>query len=170
MTMKPTPPPASRQLEEALDGKVREASAGTGPSPPCAIEAATAAGSVSVQVEDADRLGILAGPVTARRAAGTGSVAAQAREAARRLNYLQEPLTVVESEGKRARAILRSETPRQAGGGREYNEAVLQGGDSITIRRYRAESGSRRKAIPSNLSRETLGRLADDLIDILQKD
>ena len=168
--MKPTPASASRQIDEALEESLRKASADGRSAGPLTIEAVTSDGSVLVQVEDVDRLGALAGPMTAKRPGERGDVAIQAKEAARRLNYLQEPLTVTETEAKRGRAILRSETPRQGGGGREYNEAVLQGGDSISIRRYRAESGSRRRTVPSNLSRETLGRLADDLIDILSRE
>jgi len=170
--MKPSPPTASRQIGDGLDRAIREA-AGEGRRPaPATVDAETPKGRVSVSVEDADRLGVLAGPVNAKRAdGGTGSVGAQARELARRVNYLQEPLAVVETEDRRGRAVVRSAAPRPApDGGREYNEAVLTGGDSVTIRRYRAEPGARRKTVPSNLSREALGRLADDLVDILAGD
>ena len=160
---------ASDQINQALAEKIRTA-AGR-PVGKTSIEATTPAGDVTVVVEDADRLGLLAGPVAARREGGRpASVGAQAQEAVRQLDYLQEPLAVIESEERKGRAILRSALPRTAGGGREYNEAVLDGGSAITIRRYRAEQGSRRRPVPSNLSRETLGRLADDLLDILNED
>jgi hypothetical protein len=160
----------STKLGEALDDTVRSAAREGKPPKPVTIEASAEGGAVSVGVEDADRLGALVGPVSARRTDGTsGNVGQQAEEAVRRLSYLQEPLAIIESEGKRARAILRSAVPRQTESGREYNEAVLQGGDSISIRRYRTDSGSRRKTVPSNVSRETLGRLADDLVEILKK-
>jgi hypothetical protein len=160
----------SIKIAEALDEKIRQAS-GTGRSFSGTVEATTPAGKVSVGVEDADRLGVLAGPITATRPEGSPvNVPAQAAEAVRRLNYLQEPLAVIESEDRRGRAILRSAAPRAtSSGGREYNEAILDGGGSISIRRFRAEAGSRRKAVPSNLSRDTLGRLTDDLVDILEK-
>ena len=160
----------SARIGEVLDEMVKGAGREARAPRPTTIEASGPGGSVSVAVEDADRLGVLAGPVSARRTdGGSGNVGAQAEEAVRRLTYLPEPLAIIESEGKRARAILRSAVPRQTAGGREYNEAVLQGGDSISIRRFRVESGSRRKSVPSNMSRETLGRLADDLVDILAK-
>lgn len=160
----------SDQLNQALADKIRQASGrSVGKT---VVEASTTEGRVTVVVEDADRLGVLAGPITAQRQGGgrPASVPTQATEAVRRLNYLQEPLAVIESEDRRARAILRSAVPRQTGGGREYNEAILDGDGSISIRRFRADSGGRRRATPSNLSRETLGRLADDLLDILDKD
>lgn len=168
--MKANDPKPSQTIGEALDEKVRQAS-GTGRSFSGTVEAHTRGGKVSVVVEDADRLGVLAGPVTATRPDGSpANVPEQAAEAVRRLTYLQEPLAVIESEDRRGRAILRSAAPRPAqAGGREYNEAILDGGGSISIRRYRAESGSRRKAVPANLSRDTLGRLTDDLVDILDK-
>ena len=93
-------------------------------------------------------------------AGSPASVPAQAAETVRRINYLQEPFAVVETEDRRGRGILRSAMPRQVQGGREYNEAVLEGGESITVRRYRAETGSRRRQVPSNLSRETLAGAA----------
>lgn len=162
---------ASEQIQETLAQRARESTSQRRAPGATIIEADTPIGHVSASIEDSDRLGVLAGPVTARRTDGkTGSVGAQAREAVRRLNYLQEPLTIVETEEARGRAIVRSEAPRSTRRGREYNEAVLQNGDAISIRRYRAEGGSRRKAVPSNLSRETLGRLADDLLEIVGKD
>src|SRR5262249_55052213 len=160
----------STKIVEALDEKVRQAS-GSGRSFSGTLEATTPAGKVNVGIEDADRLGVLAGPVTATRPEGSpANVPAQAAQALRRLPYLQEPLAGSQSEDRRGRAILRSAAPRStSGGGREYNEAILDGGDSISIRRFRSEPGSRRKAVPSNLSRDALGRLTDDLVDILEK-
>jgi len=168
--MKTSDAKPSSQIGEALEEKIRQA-AGSGRSFSGTIEAATPAGRVSVGIDDADRLGVLAGPITATRPEGSpANVPAQAAEAVRRLTYLQEPLAVIESEDRRGRAILRSAAPRQtSSGGREYNEAILDGGGSISIRRFRAESGARRRAVPSNLSRDTLGRLTDDLVDILEK-
>lgn len=168
--MKDPNPKVSDQLNQALADKIRQA--GGRSVGKTVVEASSPKGSVSVVVEDADRLGVLTGPITAQREGGgkPGGVPAQAAEAVRRLNYLQEPLAVIESEDRRARAILRSEAPRPTNGGREYNEAVLDGDGSISIRRFRTDSAGRRRATPSNLSRETLGRLADDLLDILDED
>ena len=166
--MRSTDEKPSGKIAETLNEKVRQA-ASSGRAFSGTIEATTPSGKVSIGIEDADRLGVLAGPITMTRPEGSpANVPAQASEAVRRLNYLQEPLAVIESEDRRGRAILRSAAPRQTqSGGREYNEAVLDGGGSISIRRYRAEPGARRKGVPTNLSRETLGRLADDLSDIL---
>jgi len=166
--MIPSDEKPSQKIADTLDEKVRQASS-SGRSFAGTIEATSPSGKISVGIEDADRLGVLVGPITASRPEGSpANVGAQAAEAVRRLNYLQEPLAVIESEDRRGRAILRSAAPRTtSSGGREYNEAILDGGDSISIRRYRSEPGARRKGVPTNLSRETLGRLADDLSDIL---
>ena len=159
---------ASDQINQALAEKIRAAGVDGRSVGKTTVEASTADGRVSVGIDDADRLGVLAGPITAQRPGGKpAAVKAQADEAVRKLHYLQEPLTIIETEARRGRAILRSTSPRPVGSGREYNEAVLEGGDSISIRRYRTEQGSRRRTVPSNLSRETLGRLADDLTGIL---
>jgi hypothetical protein len=169
--MKPTGQKPSDQINEALAEKIRAARADGRSVGKTSVEAATPSGKVTVVVEDADRLGVLAGPVTARKEDGRpSSVKSQAQETTRKITYLQEPLAIIETEEQRGRAILRSAEPRQTGGAREYNEAILEGGDSISIHRYRSEPGKRRRAIPSNLSRETLGRLADDLPEILDKE
>ena len=167
-----TPMKASDQINQALAEKIKAASVDGRCVGKTSVDASTSDGRVSVGIDDADRLGVLAGPISAQRPGGArpAAVKAQAEEAVRKIGYLQEPLTIVETEARRGRAILRSAEPRQTGTGREYNEAVLDGGDSISIRRYRADQGSRRRSVPSNLSRETLGRLADDLTDILKQE
>src|SRR5712691_5950305 len=155
--MKTADQKASDQINQALADKIRQASAEGRSVGKTVVEAVTPSGRVSVVVEDADRLGVLAGQVNARNDGGSAaSVPAQAREAVRRLNYLQEPLAIIETEDRKGgRAILRSAAPRPTGSGGEYNEAVVDGGRSISIRRFRTETGSRRRTVPSNLSRET---------------
>jgi hypothetical protein len=167
--MDPRAQKPSSQIDKALDGKIRDAAREGRSVGKTTIEAQTGSGRTTVVVDDADKYGVLAGPVSSETPGGKPSaVPAQAAEAVKKINYLQEPLAVIETEDRRGRGILRSATPRQVEGGREYNEAILDGGGSITIRRFRAESGSRRRQVPSNLSRETLGRLVDDLGEILQ--
>lgn len=159
----------SSQIDTILNDRIREAAAEGRAVGKTTLEAASGSSKATVVVEDADRFGVLAGSVAAERpGGGPSSVPRQAAEAVRRINYLQEPLAVIETEDRRGRGILRSATPREVEGGREYNEAVLDGGGSITIKRFRAETGSRRRQVPSNLSRETLGRLVDDVTDILE--
>jgi hypothetical protein len=161
----------SAKLDKLLDEKLREAAREGRPLGKLTIEATSPSGSVSVTAEDADRLGVLVDSVNARAAGGRPQdVPAQAGKAGRKLNYLQEPLAVVETDARRGRGILRSAEPREVEKGREYNEAVLEGGDSISIHRYRVEPGSRRRPVPSNISRDTLRRLVDDLTDILEPD
>jgi len=159
----------SAKLDRLLDENLREAAREGRPVGKFTVEATSPSGRVSVTAEDADRLGILVGSVDARAAGGRPQdIPAQAEKARRRLNYLQEPLAVVETDARRGRGILRSDEPREVEKGREYNEAVLEGGDSISIHRYRVEPGLRRRPVPSNLSRDTLRRLVDDLTDILE--
>ena len=159
----------SRQIDKILDAKVRGADRGGRPLGRTTVAVRTPSGTATVVVDDADRLGVQASSVGLQQAGGSPSdVSRQAQEAVRRLTYLQEPLAVIETDAHRGRSILRSSTPRKTDGGPEYNEAVLDGGESITIKRFRAEPGARRRQVPSNLSRDTLRRIVDDLGDILQ--
>src|SRR2546430_1056461 len=119
-------PRPSAQIDATLDAKLGEAAREGRPLGRTTVEAETPSGSVTIVVEEAERLGVLAGSIGANRAGGVpADIPAQAEDLVRRLNYLQEPLAVIESEARRARTILRSAAPRKVEGGREYNEAVL---------------------------------------------
>lgn len=164
-------PRPSIAIDRFLDEKLRQAARDGRRVGRATIEATTPTTRSTIVVEDADRLGVLAGSVSVQRTNRVGgAVARKAESLVRRITYLQEPLAVIEAEDRRGRAIVRSASPRPASGAREYNEAVIDEGNSITIRRFRAESGSRRRQVGSNLSRETLGRLADDLAEIVSQD
>src|SRR3989442_15749449 len=92
-------PKPSAQIDAILDGKLREAAREGRPLPRTTVEAKTPSGSVTVVVEEADRLGVLAGSVGAQRRGGSPShVPAQAEDAVRRLNYLRGPLAATQSE------------------------------------------------------------------------
>lgn len=158
----------SAQIDAALDAAVGEAGAAGRPVGGMTVEADLPDGRSRVVVEDAERLGVLASSVEVERAGGAASsVTEQANEVARRLIYLSEPMAVIETDAKRGRGVVRSSSLRPSAEGPEYNEAILEGGGSIRIRRYRVEGRSRRR-VASNLSRETLGRLVDDLDAILR--
>ena len=58
----------------------------------------------------------------------------------------------------------------EAAHGCEKEIAVPKLEGCVTCQGTGAEPGTKRRPVPSNLSRDTLGRLADDLIAILGKD
>src|SRR5213593_3992839 len=92
-------PKPSTQINGILDGKLREASRESRPFGRTTIEATVPSGKVTVIVEDAERFGVMAGSVGAERQGGKpGDVPAQAEDAVRRLNYLQEPLAIIETD------------------------------------------------------------------------
>jgi hypothetical protein len=159
---------ASRFLQALARAKTRATTSGR----PIRVRLAREGAEVEMDVSDADRLGLLSTETRAVRKGGSeesdpAALTRQANEMARRVTYLQEPLAVIEMDGRRGRAVLRSASPRTEGSSIRYTEAVFENGRSATVRRYRTERGTRtRRAEPSNLSTETAARLAGDLLDI----
>ena len=128
---------------------------------------------VEMEVADADRLGLLCNETRVSRRGGqegpgdADALVQQAGEMIRRVTYLQESLALIELDRSRGRAILRSANPRVDGDSIHYYEAVLEGGRSANLRRYRYDRGGHgRRAEPANLSTETASRLAGDLLDL----
>ena len=158
---------ANRFLQALARAKTRSATSGR----PMKVRLAREGAEVEMDVSDADRLGLLSTETRAVRkgveGADPAALTRQANEIARRVTYLQEPLALIELDGRRGRAVLRSATPRTEGTTIRYTEAVLENGRTATVRRFRTDRGSRaRKQEPANLSIETASRLAGDLLDI----
>jgi hypothetical protein len=82
-----------------------------------------------------------------------------------RATGLLEPLKLIEVDGARAEAVLRSETPAVRGNSVEYYEVLLRGRRSASLKRYRAtRSGSgKRRAVPFALTHEAIAKVAGDL-------
>jgi hypothetical protein len=83
---------------------------------------------------------------------------------AARVTYLMEPLVVLEADALGGEVELRSGRPTPREGTRAFYEARIDRSGHLRITRqaYRAAE-RRREAVPFQLTREVLERLADDL-------
>jgi len=117
-----------------------------------------------------DATGCLAWEVTLRRSQATApadpeALRSWAERAAGAVTGLLEPLKVVEVDGSRGQALLRSREPARRADRLFYYEVLLTGTHEAQVRRYRAtaNSESRREAIGFALTHEALAKLVADL-------
>jgi len=124
--------------------------------------------SAAVIAECVDVVGCRLWEVTLRRPAGTPPVdlKARAEQVCVRVRGLLEPLCLVEVDGVRNVAQLRSEEPGQRGDERFYYEVLLEGDGGSTVRRYQAphQGDPRRRQVAFTLTHEVLAKLVGDLI------
>jgi hypothetical protein len=125
---------------------------------------------VSLTADRADELGCLTWELTLRRGAplpggDAQALRAWADRAAGRARGLLETLKVVEVDGERDEALLRSDTPSSKGEDRFYYEVRLKGAGVADVRRYRGSLAAtgKREQIAFALTHEALARLAADL-------
>src|SRR5688500_12322399 len=85
-----------------------------------------------------------------------------------RLTYLLEPIGLVEADADRCSIQLRSSPPQKGDDGTSYYELMVRRGGDITLSRYSKKTGQLRQIIPANVTREVLGRLADDFIQAVE--
>lgn len=84
---------------------------------------------------------------------------------AKRVNYLLEPLEVMEVDGQAAVALLRSAPPYEQGGVVEYYELHVSRQQGIEMERYAKTRGpAGRQPIPLEFSRESFRRLLNDAL------
>jgi len=90
---------------------------------------------------------------------------ARAKRIAGRTTGLLEPLHLIETDPQAATALLRSDNPTKRGEDLFYYELLLHQGGGCSLKRYQASQqlGSRRQAVPFNLTHESLGKLIGDL-------
>jgi hypothetical protein len=81
-----------------------------------------------------------------------------------KLTYLLEPIGLVEADADRCSVQLRSNPPQKGEDGTSYYELMVRRGGHITLSRFSKQSGQLRRIVPAQVTREVLGRLADDLI------
>jgi hypothetical protein len=82
-----------------------------------------------------------------------------------KLTYLLEPIGVVEADADRCSIQLRSSPPQKGEDETSYYELMVRRGGDITLSRYSKKTGQLRQIIPAHVTREVLGRLADDFIE-----
>ena len=81
-----------------------------------------------------------------------------------KLTYLLEPIGVVESDADRCSIQLRSNPPQKGEDETSYYELMVRRGGDITLSRYSKKPGQLRQIVPAHVTREVLGRLAEDFI------
>lgn len=121
---------------------------------------------------DSDRLGIMVITLEFAELQGT-TAAADLRERllslTEKVDYLSEPLQLVEHDPARTGALLRSAEVRQIGPDREYFEMrVEKNRDTVFSRLRQPPGGSDRMQVPFLMARKTLARLVDDLAAALE--
>ncbi len=84
-----------------------------------------------------------------------------------RLTYLLEPIGLVEADADRCSVQLRSSPPQKGDDGTSYYELMVRKGGDVTLSRYSKKPGQLRQIIPAHVTREVLGRLADDFIAVV---
>ncbi len=81
---------------------------------------------------------------------------------AARLNYLLEPIGVVEVDPQNLIVQLRSSPPQRDDNGSAYYELLVRCGGEIRLTRYSKPTGQARTEIPACVTREVFSRLAED--------
>jgi hypothetical protein len=81
-----------------------------------------------------------------------------------KLTYLLEPIGLVEADADRCSIQLRSNPPQKGDDGTSYYELMVRRGGHITLSRYSKQAGQLRQIVPAHVTREVLGRLAEDFV------
>jgi hypothetical protein len=92
-----------------------------------------------------------------------GDLRQHAENLALRLNYLNEPIAVVEIDAVASSAQLRSSRPKPLTSAIEYFEVLVAKDGAASIFRYHHPVAQSRTEVPFTLTLETLARLVDDL-------
>ncbi|NWF56600.1 MAG: hypothetical protein HXY45_17585 [Syntrophaceae bacterium] len=124
---------------------------------------------VRVQLADWDRLGCLLEKLEIRPAARS-SLNIDPLWIEKEINYLGEPLKIIELEKHRGKALLRSFPPRRGNGTVHFFEMVIDRREGLSFNRlsYDRSLGCRTQT-PVPLTRETLERLLADLVNLASR-
>jgi hypothetical protein len=132
------------------------------------VQDAEAAWTVTLNAEHVDMVGCRLREMSLRPTRETPAVDLKdrAERITSRVTGLLETLRLLEVDGTRNVALLRSDKPGQRGDERFYYEVLLEGSGALVLRRYQAPRGgeSRRQQVPFTLTHEALANLVRDLI------
>lgn len=84
-----------------------------------------------------------------------------------RLNYLLEPIGMIETDAEAATVQLRSTPPQKGDDGSSYYELLVRRGGDLTLCRYQKIPGQPRQTIPAHVTRQVFERLADDFVAVV---
>jgi len=104
--------------------------------------------------------------LTTQRLAGASiaKVRQVAEAVTERVTYLLEPIQPIEADQEACVVQLRSVKPDDRGGVQSYYEALVKTGGSISLQRYERQPGALRTSVAMTLTKEIIGRLADDFL------
>jgi hypothetical protein len=90
----------------------------------------------------------------------------RAKRICRRLNYLLEPLELVEVDPDTDRVLLRSNPPHREQSARTYYEVIVDPRGTVTLQRFcRSRDRARRAVVACRLTKEATAKLIDDLVE-----
>jgi hypothetical protein len=81
----------------------------------------------------------------------------------KRLTYLLEPISPIETDSEGCTVQMRSMPPQKEENVTSYYELLVSRDGRLSLVRYRREPGNPREAIAANVTREVLVRLVGDL-------
>lgn len=124
---------------------------------------------VRVHLADWDRLGCLLERLEVRPTRGS-FLKIDPLWIEKEIQYLGEPLKIIELEKFQGKALLRSFPPRRENGTVHFFELVVDPREGLSLNRlsYNQSLGSRTQT-PVVLTRETLERLLADLVNLASK-
>jgi hypothetical protein len=123
---------------------------------------------VRVKMSEADRPGCLLETLELKSTSGLLSLDPLRVE--KEVNYLAEPLKIVELKKHQGRAILRSFHPRTENGTVSFFERVIDRTGGLSLGRLAYNRNLRtRSQTPVLLTRDTLERLLSDLVSLASK-
>jgi len=128
---------------------------------------------VALTIDKADALSCQLGEVALTRATPTAwngpALKAKAEAIAGKVTGLLEPLRLIELDGLRTEAILRSTAPTSRSDKRFHYELRVTGAGSATLTRFQAglERTAKREPVGFSLTHEALGKFLDDVTDCL---
>ena len=153
-------------LEEALLQKLADWRFDSGPRT-LAVPHPETGWTAAVKAECSDRVGCQVWELNLTRAEAapaSADLTTRAQRAADRATGLREPLRLIEVDGGRDAALLRSAAPQKRGADVLYYEVEVRTGGGAGVRRYQASTGGgKRRQIAFPLTHEALAKLAADL-------
>lgn len=119
------------------------------------------------EIQSADQLALAINrslvTVDKLRTAPLAKLEAIAAALAKRLTYLLEPISPIETDTEQAIVQMRSNPPSKGDDGTTYYELLVRRGGELELVRFRKIPGQVREKIPATLTREVFLRLVGDL-------
>ncbi len=133
----------------------------------CQLSLPTPAGTLAVELDSVGPLACafttLALRADALASATIDELTAIANDLSDRLSYLLEAISPVEIDQDMCVVQMRSSPPEQSSQGTFYYELVVRQG-AIELCRYQKATGAIRQTVPATVTRQVMGRLADDFV------